>query len=54
MSTELAGRMAHIRSGVAGMPEGARRMVEDYVAIPGAVTRMVTLGHAVAKWLDPK
>jgi hypothetical protein len=54
LSTELAGRMAHIRSGVAGMPEGARRMVEDYVAIPGAVTRMVTLGHAVAKWLDPK
>jgi hypothetical protein len=27
-------------------------MVESYVAIPGAVTRMVTLGHAVANWLD--
>ena len=44
--------MACMKEGQAVIPEPARKMVENYVAIPGAVTRMVTLGHAVSNWLD--
>ena len=53
-SSTLAARMAHINvnAGPIDMPESARQMIADYVDVPGAVTRMVTLGHAVERWLD--
>ena len=43
--------MACMKEGRAVISEPALKMVENYVAIPGAVTRMVTLGHAVGNWL---
>ena len=52
LSQDLAARMACMKEGRAVIPESALQMVENYVAIPGAVTRMVTLGHAVGNWLD--
>ena len=52
VSGELAARMAYLKTETVALPVGAHEMVESYVAIPGAVTRMVTLGHAVANWLD--
>jgi len=51
-SQKLAGRMACMKEGRAVIPEPARKMVMSYVSTPGAVTRMVTLGHAVGNWLD--
>ena len=51
-SHNLAARMACIKEGRAVITEPALKMVESYVAAPGAVTRMVTLGHAVGNWLD--
>ena len=46
-----ARQLANLRCEAVFLPTFAREMIKDYVAIPGAVTRMVTIGHALASWL---
>ena len=43
--------LANLRSNPVTFPTPARKMVENYVAIPGAVTRMVTIGRTLSRWL---
>lgn len=47
-----AGRLAHLRDEPLAMPEDARSMIANYVTDPDIVARMVTLGHALARWLE--
>jgi hypothetical protein len=46
-----AARLAHLRTDPVVLPDDARRMITDYVAAPGVVARMVTLGHILGRWL---
>ena len=48
---EEGASLANLRSNPVTLPTSARQMVENYVAIPGAVTRMVTIGYTLACWL---
>lgn len=45
-------RMADLHIGMAGLSEQARTTITNYVVKPGAVARMVTVGHSLASWLD--
>jgi hypothetical protein len=47
---EAAG-IAHIRPSTADIPEEAWQIIVRYVDGPSRVSRMVTLGHGVARWL---
>ena len=53
LAQKAGARLAHLRQEPLVIPQPARQMVQDYVAIPGAVTRMVTMGHALSNWLAP-
>jgi hypothetical protein len=46
-----AGRLAPSRTDPVILPDDARRMITNYVAAPGVVARMVTLGHILGRWL---
>jgi hypothetical protein len=45
-------RMASPRWHLEGVSDGVRQVIVDYAAQPTHVARMVTMGHALAKWLD--
>ena len=47
------GRLAQLRLDNAALPDEAHKMIAAYVGGPGAVARMVTLGHGLARWLKP-
>ena len=49
--TRLAAFIKVDRAATSGIPEDAMRMVENYVHNPGAVNRMVAIGHGVRQWL---
>jgi hypothetical protein len=51
IAAEEGARMADLRVGMDGLSEQARRTITHYVAKPTHVARMVTVGHALAKWL---
>ncbi len=51
LAREEGARMAHLRPAVFDIPQQARDTISDYVNQPTHVSRMVTLGHALAKWL---
>ena len=53
LAQKAGARLAHLREEPLVIPQPARQMVQDYVAIPGAVTRMGTMGHALSNWLAP-
>ncbi|MBT7666351.1 MAG: hypothetical protein HN608_15645, partial [Rhodospirillaceae bacterium] len=46
-------RLAHLRPSGPTLPKEAEVMIARYVGSPMAVAHMVTLGHALAKWLVP-
>lgn len=46
-------RLAHLRPEIVPLPEVARQMITNYVLDPGLVARMVTIGHGLARWLQP-
>jgi hypothetical protein len=46
-------RLAQLGPDTSAMPDDARKMIAAYVGSPGAVAHMVTLGHALARWLKP-
>ncbi len=46
-------RLAQFEPDTSALPENARKMIAAYVGSPGAVAHMVTLGHALARWLKP-
>ncbi|MDP6952379.1 MAG: hypothetical protein QGF53_06420 [Alphaproteobacteria bacterium] len=48
-----AAQLAHLCPDPLELPDGARRMISDYVAAPTVVARMVTLGHILGRWLEP-
>lgn len=45
-------RMANPRWRLEGVSDDVRSVVVDYAAKPTHVARMVTMGHALARWLD--
>ena len=50
--TQVEGKsLARLRHDPVVLPAPARQMIGDYVAKPDRVARMVTLGHALARWL---
>jgi len=51
LAREEGARMAHLRPAVIDIPRRASDTIADYVNKPTQVSRMVTLGHALAKWL---
>jgi hypothetical protein len=51
LALEQGARMAHLRPATFDISEPARDTLADYVIQPTHVSRMVTLGHALAKWL---
>ena len=53
LALKAGARLAHLRQEPLVIPQPARQMVQDYVALPGAVPRMVTMGHALSNWLAP-
>jgi hypothetical protein len=46
-------RLAHLHPEIVPLPEAARQMITNYVLDPGLVARMVTIGHGLARWLQP-
>ncbi len=44
-------RLAQFEPDTSALPENAQKMISAYVGSPGAVAHMVTLGHALARWL---
>ncbi|MEO8003743.1 MAG: hypothetical protein ABI771_02475 [Betaproteobacteria bacterium] len=50
-SLEEGARMAHLRRGEIEMSRQARDTITGYVHSPTQVARMVTIGHALARWL---
>lgn len=44
--------MAHYRGETSGIPDEALELISGYVSNPSAVSRMVMLGHSVARWLS--
>ncbi|MEM7404706.1 MAG: hypothetical protein AAF458_05395 [Pseudomonadota bacterium] len=44
-------RMAHLRGDTSGISDAARSTITGYVRTPTQVVRMVTLGHALERWL---
>ncbi len=48
-----APRMARHRGEIEAIPADALDLVTSYVSNPGAVSRMVMLGHSVRRWLEP-
>ncbi len=51
LAREEGARMAHLRPAALDLPQRARDTLCDYINQPTHVSRMVTLGHALAKWL---
>ncbi len=51
LAQEEGARMAHLRPAVLDLSKQASETIADYVNHPTHVSRMVTLGHALAKWL---
>jgi len=51
LAQEEGARMAHLRPAAFDIPQPARDTLADYVNQPTHVSRMVTLGHALAHWL---
>lgn len=45
-------RMSGLHSGIEGLSAEARETITEYVVKPAHVARMVTIGHALAAWLD--
>lgn len=52
LAREEGARMAHLRQETIEMSDLARETITGYVRTPTQVVRMVTLGHALAKWLE--
>jgi hypothetical protein len=53
--TRQAGEsMAAWRDASVPIPDQARQTLINYVTTPTQVVRMVTLGHALARWLSPR
>ena len=44
--------MAHLRLTAPALPSQALATITGYATSPSQVARMVTIGHAVADWLD--
>ena len=51
LAREEGARMAHLRPADIDLPQPVHDTLADYVNQPTHVSRMVTLGHALAKWL---
>lgn len=51
LAQEEGARMAHLRPAVLDLPKQASQTIADYVNQPTHVSRMVTLGYALAGWL---
>ncbi|MFN0041312.1 MAG: hypothetical protein ACKVP2_17505 [Burkholderiales bacterium] len=51
LAKEEGARMAHLRPATLDLPREAHDTLADYVNQPPHVSRMVTLGHALAQWL---
>lgn len=51
LAQEEGARMAHLRPASLGLSRQASETIADYVNQPTHVSRMVTLGHALAQWL---
>jgi hypothetical protein len=45
-------RMAHLRLHPSALSRQALTTITGYVGSPSQVARMVTIGHALAEWLD--
>lgn len=45
-------RLAHLRAGLAPMPDAARQIITAYVREPEQLARMVSIGQSLATWFD--
>lgn len=52
LATDEGGWMAHLHEGIGSLSEPARHTITEYVVKPAHVARMVTIGHALAAWLN--
>jgi hypothetical protein len=54
LTRQEGARLAPWRINEIAISEPARKTLVDYVSTPTQVVRMVTIGHALARWLLPR